>query len=225
MPRMWVTVLASQPSVSIETLTTQRTCSPSLPCLPTVFITSRSSSSSVIFSTSAPGLRWRYSCLNASISCGGGLLEVGLHRLAGLELRGVDEDRARPRERLAVVDVATAARACRACAATTVVVLDDLLAGDPVVDELGDDGVGADDDEHRRRLAVLRQLLLPVRERLLVAAVEAAQRALELLGREPVRDRVLRGALRELVADVVPQPQVGDERGRSRRRRPGCAAP
>ena len=30
---MWVTVLASQPSVSIETDTTQRTCSPRRPLL------------------------------------------------------------------------------------------------------------------------------------------------------------------------------------------------
>ncbi len=72
---MWVTVLASQPSVSIETVTTQRTCSPSLPFLPTVFITSRSRSSSVILSTSAPGLRWRYSALNASISAAAAFLK------------------------------------------------------------------------------------------------------------------------------------------------------
>src|SRR6266481_2429262 len=45
-PRMWVTVCASQPSVSMETLTTHLTCSPSLPALPTVFITSRSRCSS-----------------------------------------------------------------------------------------------------------------------------------------------------------------------------------
>ena len=37
-PRTWVTVLASQPSVSMETETTQRMGSPSLPSLPTVFI-------------------------------------------------------------------------------------------------------------------------------------------------------------------------------------------
>jgi hypothetical protein len=42
---MWVTVLASHPSVSIDTLTTQRTCSPGSPRLPTVFTTSRSGSS------------------------------------------------------------------------------------------------------------------------------------------------------------------------------------
>ena len=65
---MWVTVLASHPSVSIDTDTTQRTCSPSRPRLPTVFITSRRRSSSVRLSTSAPGLRSRNSALNTSIS-------------------------------------------------------------------------------------------------------------------------------------------------------------
>ena len=39
---MWVTVLVSQPSVSIDTETTQRICSPRRPGRPTVFITSRS---------------------------------------------------------------------------------------------------------------------------------------------------------------------------------------
>ena len=52
-PRTWVTVLASQPSVSMETETTQRMDPPSRPCLPTVFITSRSSSWSVMFSACA----------------------------------------------------------------------------------------------------------------------------------------------------------------------------
>ncbi len=63
-----MTVLASHPSVSMDTDTTQRTSSPSLPGLPTVFITSRSRSSSVSSSTSRPGKRWRSSCLNSSIS-------------------------------------------------------------------------------------------------------------------------------------------------------------
>ena len=56
---MWVTVFASQPSVSIATETTQRMCSPSLPVLPIVFIASRRRSASVSLSTSAPGLRRR----------------------------------------------------------------------------------------------------------------------------------------------------------------------
>jgi len=67
-PRMWVTVLVSHPSVSIETETTQRTCSPSRPGLPTVFMTSRSRSSSVIFSAALWPERWANAVLNASIS-------------------------------------------------------------------------------------------------------------------------------------------------------------
>ena len=49
---MWVTVLASQPSVSMATETTQRMSSPSRPGLPTVFMASRSKSASVIASAS-----------------------------------------------------------------------------------------------------------------------------------------------------------------------------
>ena len=43
-PRTWVTVRASQPSVSIETETTHRIDPPRAPGLPTVFMTSRSRS-------------------------------------------------------------------------------------------------------------------------------------------------------------------------------------
>ena len=43
-PSTWVTVFASQPSVSIETETTQRVSPPSRPDLPTVFMASRSRS-------------------------------------------------------------------------------------------------------------------------------------------------------------------------------------
>ena len=49
-PSTWVTVLASQPSVSIETETTQRMDSPRRPSLPTVFMVSLSRSSSESFS-------------------------------------------------------------------------------------------------------------------------------------------------------------------------------
>ena len=52
-PRTWVTVLASQPSESMETETTQRIDSPRRPGLPTVFITSRRSSLSVMASASS----------------------------------------------------------------------------------------------------------------------------------------------------------------------------
>src|SRR3990172_5681067 len=77
-PRICVTVLASQPSVSIDTDTTHFTCSPSLPGLPTVFITSRSRSSSVSASASRPGKRARYSALNSSTSRAAILLKSGL---------------------------------------------------------------------------------------------------------------------------------------------------
>src|SRR6184192_3052536 len=55
MPRTCVTVFASHPSVSIETETTQRIAPPSWPGLPTVFMTSRSSSWSVMLSPARAG--------------------------------------------------------------------------------------------------------------------------------------------------------------------------
>ena len=58
---MWVTVLVSQPSVSIDTETTQRICSPSRPVRPTVFMTSRSNSPSV-GSAVSPAPRSRARC-------------------------------------------------------------------------------------------------------------------------------------------------------------------
>ena len=94
-PRMCVTVLASQPSVSMETETTQRTCSPSLPGLPTVFSTSRIRSSSVSSSASRPGKRCAVLGLELLDLGGGELLELGAHALAGLELLAVHEDRVR----------------------------------------------------------------------------------------------------------------------------------
>ena len=47
-PQTWVTVLASQPSVSMDTLTTHRISAPSFPVLLTVLTTSRRMSLSVI---------------------------------------------------------------------------------------------------------------------------------------------------------------------------------
>ena len=61
-PRMWVTVRASQPSVSIDTDTTQRVVPPSRSATPTVFITSRSRSWSDRLSA------WRRSPVRAMIS-------------------------------------------------------------------------------------------------------------------------------------------------------------
>ena len=65
---MCVTVLASHPSVSMETETTQRMSAPSLPARPTVFITSRRMSASVSLSMSRGSLRLRRSFLKSAIS-------------------------------------------------------------------------------------------------------------------------------------------------------------
>ena len=103
---MWVTVLASQPSVSIATDTTQRMCSPSRPRLPTVFMTSRRMSSSVMSSALRPGKRATYSRLNCSISARGGLAERRVERVAAVELGRVDQEGVRAVAEAAVLLVA-----------------------------------------------------------------------------------------------------------------------
>ena len=109
-----MTVLASQPSVSIETLTTHLTCSPSLPGLPTVFMTSRSRSSSVRLSASRPGKRARYSALNSSISRAAIFLKSALIAFARFELLAVDQDRVGPRAPAAVLLVVEERQSARA---------------------------------------------------------------------------------------------------------------
>ena len=102
-PSTWVTVLASQPSVSMETETTQRIEPPSWPGLPTVFMTSRSSSWSVMFSACA-AIAGALDDLAAEALdlVGGHAAEVVVERIAGFELLAVDEQRVRPRQRVAV---------------------------------------------------------------------------------------------------------------------------
>ena len=100
---MWVTVLASQPSVSIETETTQRMLSPRRPGLPTVFMTSRRRSWSLIFSPAcASPVRCDEIAPEALdlVRCHGA--EVLVERLAGFELFAVDQQGARPGEAVAV---------------------------------------------------------------------------------------------------------------------------
>ena len=109
MPRTCVTVLASQPSVSIETETTQRMEPPSWPGLPTVFMTSRSSSWSVMFVAGA-GIARALDDLAAEALdlVGGHAAEVVVERVAGFELLAVDQERVRARQRVAggLVEVA-----------------------------------------------------------------------------------------------------------------------
>ena len=211
-PRMWVTVLASQPSVSIETLTTHRTCSPSLPGLPTVFITSRSRSSSVRSSASRPGKRARYSALNSSISRAAIFLKSSLiaspDSSCWLSTRMVFGRCSQP-------PWPSSLRKSGSCPAWTIGLVADLLlpAGDVVEDQLGDVGVVADDDEDGRRDAAGAGLgvLLPQAVVLLVVAVEAVQRALQFDGELGLAaDRVgLAALLRQVLADAQPQVAVG----------------
>ena len=149
-PRMWVTVFASHPSVSIETETTHLTCSPSLPGLPTVFITSRSRSSSVRSSASRPGNRLAILGLELLDLGSRDRLEVRTHCLAGFELGAVDQDRVG-----AVQPCAVPRRCGRSAVAppgrTVLSPICRLPAGDEVEHQLGDIRVVADDDEDRRR--------------------------------------------------------------------------
>ncbi len=183
-PRTWVTVLASQPSVSIETLTTHLTCSPSLPALPTVFITSRSRSSSVRSLGIAAGEAGAVFGLELVDFAGGDLLEIVAHGLAGFELLAVHQDGVRAVQPGAVAVVV--AEDGQLPGLDDRLVADRLFpAGDVVEDQFGDVGVVADDDEHRRRQTATAAglgVLLPQAVVLLVVAVEAVQRPLQFDG-------------------------------------------
>ena len=139
-PRTWVTVLASQPSVSIETETTQRMDSPSRPGLPTVFMTSRSSSWSVMFSACcAVAGALDDLAAEALDLVGGHGAEVVVERLAGFELLAVDQQRVRAGERVAVlVEVAEQRAGGRSRAWSMPSSFFAVEAGDEVVDQLRD---------------------------------------------------------------------------------------
>ena len=187
---MWVTVLASQPSVSMQTDTTQRICSPSLPGLPIVFITSRSRSSSVRSSVDRPGKRSRYSALNSSISAAAIFLNSGL--IASPDSSCFESTRM-VLGRSVHWSCSTLLNRWQVAGGDRrhVVGQWDLPPRDPVVDQLADVGVVADDDEDRRRevrgigaVAGGERLiahLLPEGVGLLVVAVQTVERALQLV--------------------------------------------
>ena len=204
-PRTWVTVLASQPSVSIETETTQRIGSPSWSGLPTVFMTSRSRSWSVSFAaccgspvrstisrrkrsiSSAAIARKFSSSASPDSSC-----SLSISSVFG---RG---------ERVAVLVEVAEEREAAVLERRRAVLVRRGEAGDEVVDELRDRGVLADDDEAGRHADAA---LLPELERLLVVAVERLERGLEL--RRQAERVELAGLaaplLRHLLADVLPE--------------------
>ena len=150
---MWVTVLVSQPSVSIDTETTQRICSPSRPARPTVFITSRSSSLSLVSPWPPPAPSRAGELALELLDLGAGrVAEAFVERIAGFDLAGVDQQRARARQAAAMLVVVAeqlemAGMEGGALARLGVAALE---AGDPFEHQFGDRGVLADDDEHRR---------------------------------------------------------------------------
>jgi hypothetical protein len=177
-PSTWVTVLASQPSVSMETDTTQRMEPPSRPALPTVFMTSRSRSWSVSLSASARlPVRSMISRRKRSISSLAAIVE-------GL----VERPRRTRAARCRSAACAGAARGCRArrsCgtapavpsrAWSVAIVVLAMEARDVVVDQLGGGRVVADHNEAGRHA---RCPLLPQLIGLLVVAIERLKRRLE----------------------------------------------
>ena len=174
-----MTVLASQPSVSIETETTQRICSPSRPFLPTVFITSRSRSWSVdVLARAMSPVRSTISRRNRSISSAAmarkSLSSASPDSSCSLSIRSVFG-----RAAVAVVVVVAEQREPAVLQRGRPVVVLALEAGDVFVDQLRDGRVVADDDEARRHADAG---VLPELEGLLVVAVERIERRLESAG-------------------------------------------
>jgi hypothetical protein len=104
--------------------------------------------------------------------------EVTTERLARLEPDRVDQHRPHPGAPCSVHDVAEQWQVALG-QLQRAVGQPDLPAGDPVEDQLGDRGVGADGDQYRRRLTGSCQLVLVPSVVGLVAPVEAAQRPLK----------------------------------------------
>ena len=211
---MWVTVLVSQPSVSMETETTQRICSPRRPGRPTVFITSRSSALSLASPCAAPApSRAASSRLNCSISGPAASRKSLVERVAGFDLAGVDQQRARAGEAGALVVVVAeqlqmAGMKGRALAFLGVAALE---AGDPFEHQLGDRGVLAHHDEDGRHAD---PGALPALELALIVAVERVQRGLQRVGQvEGAELGGARGGLRQVLADVLPQVAIDDRIG------------
>src|SRR5438093_10612394 len=204
-PRTWVTVLASQPSVSMATDTTQRMVSPRRPGLPTVFIASRSRSWSVRFSA------WRRSPVRSmisrrkrSISSAAIPPEILVEPLTALELLAVDEQCLRAGERVAMLVEVPEQRELAVLRRSRTVLVLALEAGDVVVDQLGGRGVVAGDDEARRH-GDLR--LLPQFERFLVMTVERLERRLKprRKGEGIETSGFAASLLRHVLADVLPE--------------------
>ena len=139
-----------------------------------------------------------------------GFAESLVERVAGLDLAGVDQERARAGEPAALIVVVAeqlemAGMEGRAFAFLGVAALE---AGDPLEHQLGDGGVLADHDEDRRHA---NPRALPALELACVMAVERGQPGPEH-GRQ-VKGAELggaRGGLRQVLADMLPEIAVDD---------------
>ena len=223
---MWVTVLVSHPSVSIETETTQRTVSPRRPTRPTVFMTSRSRSSSVIGSAALPAALalhlFAAELFDLRTDSGA---ERGVEGFAGVHLFAVDQQRVWPGQAGAMFVVIAEQLQVAVGEAAALVAFRDipLEAGDPFVDEFRGRGVVAHDDEYRwRRDAGARPFL----ECLFVVAVERVQRGLQLV-RQGRAGRPCRSCRALSSASSCRYGPRGCDRSASRRSAgcptPGCA--
>ena len=140
---MWVTVLASQPSVGMATETTHRTSAPSA-LLPTgVHDLAEQVLVGEGVGVGAGVALAELGALKASISAAAAALKSAFIASPDSQLSGVDEDRAlgvrTTRLRVDVGEVREPSRGIRGGA----VVSPDIGPGDPVVDELADRRVGA----------------------------------------------------------------------------------
>ena len=150
---MWVTVLASQPSVSIETETTQR-----IGLAEAVLLADgvHHLAQQVLVGDvlAGPHVAGALDDLAAEALdlVRGHVAEVLVERLAGFELFGVDQQRARPGQPVAVLVVVPEERKAPVLQRRRAVVVLAVEAGDEVVDQLRGRGVVADHDEDRRDL-------------------------------------------------------------------------
>ena len=156
-PSTWVTVLASQPSVSIETGDDAADGAAELARLADgVHDLAEQFLVGDVFACAGIAGALDDLAAKALDLVGGHAAEIVVERIAGFELLAVDEQRVRARERIAggFVEIAEQREAPVFQRGGAVVVLA-MEAGDEVVNELRDRGVLADDDEAGRHLDAL----------------------------------------------------------------------
>ena len=208
-PRMCVTLFASQPSVSIDTETTHRTAAPSWSFFPTVFMTSRRRSWSVTLSAArASPVRSMISRRKRSISSAAMARNLGSSASPDSSSSESISSVLGRASGLPVVSSKLRKSASRPCTSFSLSLLVLLIeAGHIVVDQLRDRGVLADDDEAGRDGDTA---LLPQLKGALIVSIESLERGLELVWKLE-RVKIATGAaslLGHVLADVLPEVAV-----------------